>query len=169
MESTEERIQQVLCIRKVQKQDNSGLKQLIKTVMPEFGACGEGFAINDPEVENMAGVDSENRSVYFVLLDGENIVGGAGVAPLEGGAADVCELRKMYFLPSVRGLGKGRELLALCLNEAKRLKFTGCYLETLKTMHRARALYETFGFKRLEKPMGNTGHFSCDAWYFKKL
>ena len=38
------------------------------------------------------------------------VVGGGGIAPLAGGDPDVCELRKMYFLPSLRGLGAGMAL-----------------------------------------------------------
>jgi putative acetyltransferase len=47
--------------------------------------------------------------------------------------------------------------------------YTRCYLETMATMQRARALYESFGFERLPKPQGATGHFGCDAWYAKDL
>lgn len=159
----------LLQIRKIKATDNAGVKNLIKTVMPEFGASGAGFAINDPEVEDMAGTYTEKDSFYFVLLDREKIVGGGGIAPLLGGPKGVCELRKMYFLPEARSLGKGREILSLCLTEAKKRGYKSCYLETLKNMHQARKLYEAFGFKPLNKPMGNTGHFSCDAWYVKDL
>ena len=34
-------------------EDNAAVATVIRTVMPEFGACGEGFAINDPEVDYM--------------------------------------------------------------------------------------------------------------------
>jgi putative acetyltransferase len=75
----------------------------------------------------------------------------------------------MYFLPEARGVGLGAKLLARCLAEAKRAGFDDCYLETLRDMNAARALYEAFGFSRLEKSKGRTGHFGCDTWYQKKL
>lgn len=42
-----------ITIRKIKTQDNQSVKNIIHTVMPEFGASGEGFAIHDPEVEDM--------------------------------------------------------------------------------------------------------------------
>jgi putative acetyltransferase len=36
-------------------------------------------------------------------------------------------------------------------------------------MNSARRLYEAFGFGRLEKPKGKTGHFGCDVWYAREL
>ena len=40
-------------IRPVRAADDPVLARIIRTVMPEFGACGNGFAINDPEVDYM--------------------------------------------------------------------------------------------------------------------
>jgi len=109
------------------------------------------------------------KAAYLVAeVDGE-IVGGAGVGPLPRAESHVCELRKMYLLPSARGLGVGRSLLERCLHEARRLGYRECYLETLAQMDRARDLYERFGFLPLEAPMGDTGHFGCNRWYSLSL
>ena len=67
--------------------------------MPEFGADGPGFAIHDAEVDAMYEAYARPRSAYFVVERGGKVIGGGGIAPLENGEADVCELRKMYFLP----------------------------------------------------------------------
>jgi putative acetyltransferase len=75
----------------------------------------------------------------------------------------------MYFLREVRGLGFGQDLIDRCLAAAKRFGFKRCYLETLKSMHQARALYQKNGFRELCGPMGNTGHFSCDTWFAREL
>nr|WP_322619044.1 GNAT family N-acetyltransferase [Arenimonas daejeonensis] len=47
------------------------------------------------------------------------MLGGGGVAPLDGGPEGVCELRKMYFLPELRGRGAGATLMAHCLDAAR--------------------------------------------------
>lgn len=158
-----------LIIRGIEEADNAGVKDLIKTVMPEFGACGAGFAINDPEVENMYEAYNNDKSAYFVVTDGKKILGGGGIAPLAGADKYTCELRKMYFLPELRGLGKGKELIELCLKTAKELGYKKCYLETLEKMHQAKGLYKKYGFKKLNTPKGSTGHFGCDAWFEKTL
>ncbi|MBI4057419.1 MAG: GNAT family N-acetyltransferase [Elusimicrobia bacterium] len=161
--------QEEFILRLIEEGDNPHIAHVICRVMPEFGASGSGFAINDPEVSDMYQAYSQGRAVYFVLCRKDVVVGGAGIAPLEGGPEEVCELRKMYFLPEARGKGFGQRLLDKCLTAAVAKGFKRCYLETLKDMTRARKLYEKNGFLPLDKPMGNTGHYSCDAWYARIL
>ena len=153
------------CIRKIELKDNAIVANIIRTVMPEFGASGKGFAIHDKEVDDMHKAYSEERSVYFVCeIDGK-IVGGGGIAPLEGGDENTCELKKMYFLPDARGRGLGQEILNECLKAAKEIGFKYCYLETFNTMKNAMKLYEKNGFDKIKGPLGNTGHFACDTFY----
>jgi len=141
------------------------MARVIRTVMPQFGASGPGFALGDPEVDHLSRAYSARRSAYFVLERNGQIVGGAGIAPLAGGDADVCELRKMYFLDAVRGHGQGRRMLQHCLTTARQLNFKRCYLETLTGMDAAQHLYADAGFKTLCGPLGATGHFACDRYY----
>lgn len=75
----------------------------------------------------------------------------------------------MYFLPEVRGLGLGEELIDLVLARAKEAGFTRCYLETLASMKAAQRLYEKKGFVRLEGAKGATGHFGCNTFYERPL
>ena len=98
-----------------------------------------------------------------------NEAGGAGVAPLDGGPADVCELRKMYFLPRVRGGGLGARMIRTCLAEARALGYRACYLETLTGMDAAQRLYAREGFRPIRGPMGTTGHHGCDKWFIVEL
>lgn len=155
-------------IRPIQLQDIKGVETLIKTVMPEYGASGPGFAIHDPEVLNMFEAYDKAKHAYFVVTDGKEIFGGGGIAPLAG-EEGVCELRKMYFKKQIRGMGLGQKLMDMCLEIAKNMGYEKCYLETLFSMKEAQKLYTRNGFEPLQKPMGNTGHFSCDSFYIKKL
>ena len=160
-------------IRPIQPTDDPGVARLIRTVMPEFGADGPGFAIHDAEVDSMSRAYRLPRTAYFVLTpeagEGQTILGGAGVAPLEGTDGAICELRKMYFLPRARGQGFGQKMMDHCLAAARRLGFQRCYLETLEGMKQAQALYERNGFQPLPGPLGSTGHFSCDRFYVREL
>lgn len=159
------RLQRDLEVRPIHPDDDPQVQALIRTVMPEFGASGPGFAIHDPEVDAMSAAYPPPRARYWVVVRSGRVVGGGGFAPLAGGDPDVCELRKMYFLPELRGLGVGARLLRQALDAAGAAGYRTCYLETLEHMSRARRLYEAFGFRRLSAPMGATGHFGCDAWY----
>jgi putative acetyltransferase len=156
-------------IRKVAPQDSPQVAKIIRTVMPEFGASGAGFAIHDKEVDDIHKAYSHSRAAYYVCEHNGKIIGGGGVAPLEGGDKNVCELKKMYFLPEARGKGQGQKVLSQCLKAAKQIGFEYCYLETFNTMKTAMKLYEKNGFEKIPGPMGNTGHFSCDTFYKIKL
>ena len=157
-------------LREIEPKDTPAVASIIRTVMPEFGAKGPGFAINDPEVDHMYETYAQDGAAYFVLENDEGrVVGGGGLARLEGGEAGTCELRKMYFLPEARGGGHGKRVLELCLERARTLGYRRMYLETLSGMDAAMHLYERFGFAKLCSPMGNTGHFSCDRYYSRDL
>ena len=136
-------------IRPITTADDAAMAAIIRGVMPEFGATGDGFAINDPEVDWMHRAYSQPRCAYFVVEREGRVVGGAGVAPLEGGDPGVCELRKMYFLPEARGIGAGAAMMARCLQAAREVGFRQCYLETLTGMDSAMKLYERSGFRRI--------------------
>ena len=156
-------------IRPIRAEDDARMAAIIRTVMPEFGATGCGFAISDPEVDWMSRAYAAPRSAYFVVERDGVVVGGGGVAPLDGGPEDTCELRKMYFLPEARGLGAGAAMMARCLGAARGFGFARCYLETLSGMDAAMKLYERSGFRRIEAPMGATGHGGCNTFYLLDL
>jgi putative acetyltransferase len=152
-------------LRAIEPRDDAAVAAIIRSVMPEFGACGAGFAIHDAEVGAMCAAYRQPRSLYLVWEQDGRVLGGGGVAPLQGGAPEVCELKKMYFLREARGRGWGEILLRRLLSEARAHGFDTCYLETLVAMESARRLYARLGFSPLQGPMGATGHFACDSWF----
>ena len=160
---------QPFLIRPIEPRDDAAVAAIIRAVMPEFGADGPGFAIHDAEVDGMYAAYARPRSAYFVVEANGGVVGGGGVAPLENGDEDVCELRKMYFLPAARGIGAGAAMMQRCLDAARAHGFRRCYLETLTGMDAAQALYKRSGFAPLCGPLGGTGHFSCDQFFIREL
>ena len=157
-------------IRPITAHDDTRMASIIRSVMPEFGASGDGFAINDPEVDWMSRAYSAPRSAYYVVELEGLVMGGGGIAPLEGASNPrICELRKMYFMPALRGQGAGMALMDTCLTKAREFSFELCYLETLTGMDSAMALYHKAGFRSLDKPMGNTGHGGCNRFFSKSL
>lgn len=159
-----------VAVRGVEPGDDGALARIIRSVMTEFGAVGCGFSIEDREVDEMHATYTVARAAYFVAERDGRVIAGGGIAPLMGSeSGDICELRKMYALTEARGLGVGRRILERCLAAAREAGFRRCYLETLRHMDRARALYEKFGFERLTGPMGDTGHHRCDDWFLLEL
>jgi len=159
------RLQTDYTIRKIRKQDNPSVASVIRDVMTEFNAVGDGYSIGDPEVDDMYSNYKDERSRYYVIEFEDEIVGCGGVAQLKGGGKTTCELRKMFFRSETRGRGLGKRLLIQLLKDARSLGYKKCYLETLDRMEGAIALYERNGFERLDAPWGNTGHCSCERYY----
>jgi putative acetyltransferase len=156
-------------LRAIRKEDDPAVANIIRTVMPEFGAVGSGFAIEDAEVDAMFDAYQGVQSRFIVIEHEGRLLGGGGLAPLEGGDPSQCEIKKMYYLRDVRGQGVGRHMFSLLLDIAKEKGFTHAYVETLKHMHAANTLYQDFGMTHLKAPLGRTGHCGCDTWYVKKL
>jgi len=156
-------------IRPIEPRDDTAVASIIRAVMPEFGADGPGFAIHDAEVDAMSVAYARARCAYFVIERDGKVQGGAGIAPLDDGDDDLCELRKMYFLPALRGLGAGRAVIERCLASARTFGFRRCYIETLTGMDAAQKLYLANGFRAIGHALGNTGHHSCDRFYLREL
>jgi hypothetical protein len=55
-----------MIVRSIQPGDNAAIAAIIRTVMPEFGASGQGFAIHDKEVDDMFASYTQPRTAYFV-------------------------------------------------------------------------------------------------------
>ena len=165
------RLQNQFQIRKIQVKDNLSMSLIIKETLKEHNADKPGTAFMDSELKNLYKAYSENNKAYFVIerISDKKLVGGAGIGPLNNGNKNICELKKMYFLPEARGLGLGKVLIEKILDNASILGYKKCYLETIATMTKAKNLYAKLGFKRLTKPIGATGHFGCDQWMIRKI
>jgi putative acetyltransferase len=155
-------------LRPIRPTDDPAIARIIRAAMAEFRA-GKGFATDDKEIDRMSRSYLRERAMYYVVEDGGRVLGGAGIAPLEGADADSCELRKMYLNPAGRNRGLGRALMDRCLDAARRLGYRRVLLETLDSMYQARALYARFGFSLIDKPAGVTGQLGCDRWFLKVL
>ena len=156
-------------IREIKKDDNQQIAQVIREVLIEFGVPKVGTAYEDKALDMMFETYDLANASYYVIEYENKIIGGAGIAQLEAYQGKVCEFQKMYFLPKARGLGLGTRMIDICLKKAKELGYQQCYLETMPYMESARALYQKNGFTPLNKPMGNTGHYSCNVWMLKEL
>ncbi len=157
-----------ILIREISEKDNIQIAELIRSVIVEFSAPKVGTAYEDKALDNLYRHYQKEGCAYFVLADGDRIIGAAGIAPLQEGPSNICELQKMYFLPEARGRGFGKELIEKCLEKAKELHFHSCYIETMPNMLAAQKLYRRNGFEYINQPMGNTGHHSCSVWLLKE-
>ena len=99
----------------------------------------------------------------------DEIAGGGGIFPSAGLPSDTCELVKMYLKNTARGFGIGKLLIEKCIEFATATGFKKIYIESMPELKKALGIYEKFGFRYLNGPMGNTGHFGCEVWMIKEL
>jgi putative acetyltransferase len=66
-----------------------------------------------------------------------------------------------------KGIGKAQVLRSI--ETARELGFSQLYLESFPELEAAVHLYKKIGFKMLDKPMGNSGHFACNIWALMEL
>lgn len=156
-------------IREIQPKDNQQVAEVVREVLVEMGVPKVGTAYEDKSLDDMYSAYDHPGMSYFVVEENGRLIGGCGIAPLLNAEPHICELQKMYFLPEARGRGFGAEMMKTCLDYAKTTGYKQCYLETLPYMEHARKLYGRTGFRSLEKPMGDTGHYNCTMWMIKDL
>ena len=159
----------MVTIRYLRKEDNPLLAKIVRDTLAEFGANHPNTAYYDPTTDTLFEVFQTPRSKYFLTELNNEIIGGAGIYPTNGLPDDTCELVKMYLLPQARGLGIGKMLIEKCIEAAKENGFKNIYLETSPELKLALPVYEKFGFKYLNGPMGNSGHSGCSLWMMKEL
>lgn len=129
-------------IRLATNDDGERIRALVFGVLDEFGLpsdpAGKDADLNDIEVNYL-------RSGTFEVIEDKAgaLVGTYGLYPLD---KETVELRKMYFVPQIRGLGLGRKILERAVAKARQLGFKSIVLETISVLETAIHLYTRFGF-----------------------
>jgi putative acetyltransferase len=156
-------------IRPIEPGDNVTIARIIRDTLVEFGANHPGTVYFDPTTDSLFELFRAERSAYWIVEDEEGIVGGGGIFPTRGLPEGTCELVKLYLLPRSRGKGMGKALIEKCHQKAKENGFTNIYLETMPELTIAVPLYEKMGYRYLDGPLGESGHFGCAIQMMKKL
>ena len=156
-------------IRTIQPADNPALAIIIRNALAEFGANKPGTVYYDATTDALYKLFRQPGSIYYVAEVAGELIGGAGIFPSPGLPDGTCELVKMYLSPAARGKGLGKMLIDKALQFAREAGYRNVYIETMPELRKAMSVYEKFGFKYLDGPMGNTGHFGCEIWMLKEL
>lgn len=157
-----------MIIRKIRKEDNAKVKEIIQDSLKSLGLAIPGTAYFDPQLNDLHQYynNLKHANYWVVEMEGE-VVGGIGIAPLNE-HDNVCELQKLYLSTKTQGLGFGKMLMETALSFASK-HYAKCYLETMHQLKTACILYKKFGFTLLHEPLSGSEHSTMNAWYLKDL
>jgi putative acetyltransferase len=150
-------------IRSASNDDSKAITTLVFGILTEFGLKADPRE-TDADLADIQAEYLDRGGAFDVLVDEQGrVVGSVGLYRLGSGT---CELRKMYLAAGLRGQGLGRKLLEHALDRARDLGYSRIELETASVLKDAIALYERYGFRRLQRE-----HLvsRCDAAYFLEL
>lgn len=122
---------------------------LIRHNLTPYEEAGSVLASTYRRLQNLYRSFSGDGRHFMVIKDNGIVIGCAGIAPLAGlpkgeGNAEVSEL---VIDEKYRGQGLGAHLLKNCISYAFDTGYERIYLETTPGMKKARALFDSFGFK----------------------
>jgi len=105
--------------------------------------CFQGFA---EELASLPGEYARPTGRLILALDGEHAVGSGALRRIDD---RVCEMKRVYVRPTVRGRGVGRLLIDALIEMAREIGYERMRLDTLPSMTQAKAIYRSLGFKEI--------------------
>jgi len=125
-----------------------------RTLIQEYADCIGASLKIDLSFQNIEAELNQLSDMYgppcgCLLLAGndEDWVGCAALRRLSDG---VCEMKRLYIKPGIRGANLGRRLAEALIVKARSLGYRSMLLDTLENMTAARTLYRSLGFKETE-------------------
>ncbi|MTJ13493.1 GNAT family N-acetyltransferase [Anabaena sp. UHCC 0187] len=150
-------------IRNWQEKDRTLAARVISSVLSEYGLPWQPEEA-DKDVLNIEEYYLATGGEFWVIEYQNQIVGTAAYYPINRGEKAV-EIRKMYLLPKVRGLGLGKYLLQQLEIAIALRGFEKIWIETASILVEAVKLYESNGYL----PTTGVETTRCDRVYVKYL
>jgi len=138
-----------MLLRPATNQDRAAIEDLIFSILRSYGLEPAPDS-TDADLQDIEGNYLENEGRFDVLVSDENQI--VGTVAVHRTTPALCELRKMYLSPTMRGMGWGRKLLDHALASAQSLGYSQVWLETAESLEEAHALYLAYGFTPFEGP-----------------
>lgn len=143
--------------------DRQPIANLISRVLAEYGLNWDPTN-SDRDVLEVETCYQQADGAFWVVETAGRLVGSAGYYPITRGDRAV-EIRKMYLLPEVRGLGLGRYLLQALEAAIAAQNFAEIWIETSSLLVEAVQLYESSGYQ----PASGVETPRCDRVYVKHI
>ena len=133
--------------RNANNNDAEAVRRIIFDVLEEFDLVAEHQGV-DSDLDDLEENYAKRGGLFEVLEDDDGTL--IGTVGLLRKSDEVCELRKMYLVPSARGRGFGRQMMERILSAARELGFQRMELETARVLETAIEIYERYGFRPID-------------------
>ncbi|CEJ45852.1 GNAT family N-acetyltransferase [Umezakia ovalisporum] len=150
-------------IRNWEMGDRTRAASVVSYVLSEYGLNWEPKGA-DKDVLQVEEFYLATGGEFWVIEHQNQLVGTGAYYPIKRGKKAV-EIRKMYLLSSVRGLGLGKYLLQQLEAAIANRGFQEIWIETASVLVEAVKLYESNGYK----PATEVETPRCDRVYVKFL
>lgn len=146
---------------------DAAMAAIVRAALEEHGLDKPGTAYFDTALDHLSAWYDRPGRAYYVLLDGETVIGGVGVAEFEG-LPGGCELQKLYLAPAFRDRGLGSQMIRLIEDRAREMDYRQIYLETHTALSAALCAYQRAGYRLIPRP-SSVIHTTMDRFYLKEL
>ncbi len=115
------------------------------------------------ELASLPGDYAQPTGRLLLAYQDDRAIGCGALRPIENG---VCEMKRLYVRPEIRGAGAGSALMQSLMRSAKEIGYRKLRLDTLPLMATAIAIYRSHGFKEIppyrENPVPGALFFELD-------
>jgi ribosomal protein S18 acetylase RimI-like enzyme len=106
-----------------------------------------GFQNFSEELRGLPGAYAPPDGRLFLGFVGSQPGGCVALRKLD---RTVCEMKRMYVKPELRGYGLGRRLAERVIGAGREAGYSAMRLDTIRTMTAAIGLYRSFGFRSID-------------------
>ena len=100
----------------------------------------------DEELRRLPGEYAPPGGCLIIAMSNTEPVGCAALRRLDNG---LCEMKRLYTVPSLRGTGVGRILVEAIVRAARQIGYVKMRLDTVPAMKAANRLYTSVGFVKI--------------------
>ena len=140
-----------ITIIKIINKDIEKTKELIRQYLI-WVESDLSFQQVDEELATFSGKYEEPDGSFFTAKDGDEVIGCIGLRKIQ---PEICEMKRLFVKNEYKGMGIGKELIKIIIEEGRKKGYKKMRLDTLPKMKAAQNLYKEFGFYLIERYVSN--------------